>query len=94
MIVMGIRYFYLPLVEILKKSRAINSQLARGKAVTWLHALSPKERAGLYIFSSKSSFLIELPAPIMIIQSSSLAMYRKPCCKKRNRNREFIQRCH
>ena len=33
-----------------KTSRAINSQLARGRAVTWLHALSPKERADLYIF--------------------------------------------
>ena len=50
MIVMGIRCFYLPLVEI-KESRAINSQLARGKAVARLvYALSPNERADLYVF--------------------------------------------
>ena len=80
-----------------KKSPAINSQLARGKAVARLvYALSPKKKKKKMLtsmFSWKSSFLIELPAPIMITQSSLLAIYRKPCCKKRNRNHEFIQSC-
>ena len=64
MMVMGIRYFYLPLVEIESLAPSILNE--REETRPWLAYMRFHQKKGLILFSPRFYFLIELPSQTLL----------------------------